>query len=164
VRPDPSSTLLLLLLSTVACGEAGTPSSETVPPATDPREAVLALLQAAQTGRTSGSEIRFLVPADQDRKQWLVLAELLASLGSTHRATLVKDEPLGADRFAVDVAVELPGGGSARYSAQAVRQSDGRFVVVSLAGPRGSWPRVPTPTDSGLSVSGTPVPDPPLRP
>ena len=130
---------------------------EPLPPASDPREAALRLVQAAQTGRSTAGEIAALVHADLPSDSRIALAQVFDALRRTRRARILAAQPLGPERSAVDLEVDLGAGGTARYSSQCERATDGTWVVVSIAGPGVTWPPTPAAGDNeGLSTSSPP--------
>lgn len=143
-----------------ACADRRSAGAQALPPANDPREAALALFQAAQTGRSAPEELASLLgdPLPPERRS--SLAVVLAPLRTTADARVVAHEALGPDRAAVDIEVRLPGGGSARYSAETERREDGRWIVAAIHGPGAAWPLSPIPSGEGLSTSSPPATGP----
>jgi hypothetical protein len=148
----------------IACGDRRAPQAEVLPPAGDPREAALALFQAAQTGRTTAAEIAALVGEDLPADHQSALADALAPLRASSRARILDHEAMAEDRSAVDVEVSLPGGGAARYAVQVERGADGRWIVTTIDGPGTAWPPRRAPKDEGISTSSPPAREAPLDP
>ena len=158
VHPAALGLFALAIVAWGACTPDRSPSADLSAPATDPREAALVLLQAAQTGRTSRGELAEMVSGDLSAERWGALGDALAPLRETTRARILALEEIGPERTAVDLEVALVGEGSARYRVQAVREADGTWRVASLDGPGVAWPAANAARDEGLSTSAPPPP------
>ncbi len=149
--------LALVALAMIPWNGCGKRSEGSVAQVTDPREAALVLLQAAQTGRTSRQDLAG-VTGELTFEGWADLADALRPLRATTRARILSVEELGAGKTAVDLEVALPGEGNARYRVHAAGEADGTWRIVSLDGPGVAWPRPSASRDDGLSTSAPPRP------
>lgn len=132
-----------LSLFLIACVGSESARYQGATPANDPREAALALFQAAQIGRGTYDDLKEIVRATDSAKERAALADLLARARKTLRARVTAQEEIDPSRTAVDLEVDLPGGGRAQYSIQTAKEDNGRWRVTAILGPEGSWPPAP---------------------
>jgi hypothetical protein len=121
--------------------------------ASDPREAALAVFQAAQIGRGNYDDLQEVLRPTDSAKERAAVTDLLAGLRKTLRARVVALQAIDPARTAVDLEVDLPGGGVAQYSVQTAKEADGRWRVTAILGPEGAWPPAPAVAGEALSTS-----------
>jgi len=115
-----------------------------IAPAGPPRsggEAALRLFALSPSIDPDSRELAELLDesiVEQDRAAAL---DAVSSLRNASRPSILTEGFLDVlDRAVVDVEAELPGGGTARFSFQALQIADGSWRVVSIEAPGVAWP------------------------
>jgi len=149
-RRRRAAVAVILLALTCRCDS--TRNAREAPPRSA-EEAALSVFDLARATDPEPADLQRVMDAsliEADRSSAL---EALAALSSASGPRVVAAIPLvGVGRTAVDVAADLPGGGSARYAFQVEAGPDDGWRIVSIHAPGIDWPSRSR-TGSGLSVS-----------
>ena len=150
----PSRAIMVSLLTISAACRGGAPGRGGIAVPAGPEEAALDLFRLALLDRPTDAELLQVIEASTPRPEMATLRVALDGLRRTSSPRVVSAEILpGVGRAAIELEAIQAEGGTARYSAQLARRSDGMWRVVWFQGPGGAWPPGRGAPGEGLSTS-----------
>jgi len=140
------------ILLALACRCEPTRNAREDPPRS-PEEAALSVFDLAREADLRPADLQRVMDGSLIEADLPSALEAVAALSDASEPRVLAAIPLlGVGRTAVDVAADLRGGGSARYSFQVEADPDGVWRIVSIHAPGIDWPSR-SGAGSGLSVS-----------
>jgi len=156
VRITSRSVVVWLLAVSLAC-RGGAPAPGRIAAPSGPEETALDIFRLATLDRPTDTELLQVVDCSPPRPEFTSLRIALDGLRRTSNPRVLSAEILpGVGRTAFEIEATQAEGGTARYSAQVERRSDGMWRVVWFQGPDGAWPPPRTTLGEGLSISAPP--------
>ena len=151
---NPSRAVVVSLLAILAACRGGAPGRGSLAVPSRPEEAALNLFRLAALDRPTDTELLQVIEGPTPRPDIATLRVALDGLRRTSSPRVVSAEILpGVGRTAIEIEATRAEGGTARYSAQLTRRSDGMWRVVWFQGPGGAWPPGRATPGEGLSTS-----------
>ena len=150
----PSLAVVVSLLAISAACRRGVPGRGSIAVPSGPEAAALNLFRLAALDRPTDTELLQVVDGSTPRSEIATLRVALDELRRASSPRVVSTEALpGVGRTAIEIEATQASGGTARYSAQLARRSDGMWRVVWFQGPGGAWPPGRATPGEGLSTS-----------